>query len=60
MTDVQISFAHESLDYDAKGIKALPYNIEPTRYPPGFSIKKRGLKSEQMLEAISRVLYLCA
>ena len=60
MTDVQLSFAHESLDYDAKGIKALPYNVEPTRYPPGFSIKKRGLKAEQMLEAISRVLYLCA
>ena len=60
MTDVQLSFEQEELDYDAKGIRELPYNVEPTRYPPGFSIKKRGLKEGQLLEAITRVLYLCA
>ena len=59
MTDVQISFEQESIDYDAKGIKELPYNVEPTRYPPGFSIKKRGLSEADTLQAISRVLYLC-
>lgn len=60
MTDIQLSFDHENLDYDAQGLKKLPYTTEPTRYPPGFSIKKRGLKEEQWLEAISRLLYLCA
>jgi transcription-repair coupling factor (superfamily II helicase) len=60
MTDVQLSFDHENLDFDMKGIRGLPFSVEPTRYPPGFSIKKRGLKQEQILEAISRVLYLCA
>ena len=58
MTDVQLSFEQESIDYDAKALKALPYSVEPTRYPPGFSIKKRGLKGKG-LEAISDVLYLC-
>lgn len=60
MTDVQLSFEQEELDYDAKGVRELPYNVEPTRYPPGFSVKKRGLKEGQLLEAISRLLYLCA
>ena len=58
MTDVQLSFEQERIDYDAKALKALPYSVEPTRYPPGFSIKKRGLKGKG-LEAISDVLYLC-
>ena len=60
MTDIQLGFEAENLDYDAKGIKALPYSIEPTRYPPGFSVKKRGLQEDAKLEAISRLLYLCA
>ena len=58
MTDVQLSFEQETIDYDAKALKALPYSVEPTRYPPGFSIKKKGLKGRG-LEAISDVLYLC-
>ncbi len=60
MTDVQISFEQETVDYDAKGLRELSYTVEATRYPPGFSIKKRGLSEEQRLDAISRVLYLCA
>ncbi len=60
MADIQISFHQESLDYDAKTLKTLPFSVEATRYPPGFSVKKRGLKAEDMLEALSRVLYLCA
>ena len=59
MTDVQLSFESESVDYDARTLRELPYNVEPTRYPPGFSIKKRGLKEGELLEAITRVLYLC-
>ncbi len=59
MTDVQISFEMEEVDYDARGVRTLPYGVEPTRYPPGFSIKKRGLKMDELVMAISKVLYLC-
>jgi len=60
LTDIQLSFAQEAIDYDARALKRLPYTLEPTRYPPGFSLKKRGLKSDQLLRALSEVLYLCA
>ncbi len=60
MTDIQIIFEKESLDYDARGLKNLPYSVEVTRYPVGFSIKKRGLHQEKQFDAINRVLYLCA
>jgi transcription-repair coupling factor (superfamily II helicase) len=59
MTDVQLSFAGESLDYDARKLKSLPFTAEATRYPPGFSIKKRGLKGDEILNAVTEVLYLC-
>lgn len=59
MTDIQLSFHQESLDYDTRGLKSLAFSVEPTRYPPGFSIKKRGLKREDHLKAIMDVLYLC-
>jgi transcription-repair coupling factor (superfamily II helicase) len=60
MTDIQLSFAddQESLDYNAKELKGLPYSVEPTRYPPGFSLKKRGLKGEAAPHAIQQFLYL--
>lgn len=60
MTDVQVSFAGEvdGIDYDAKALKDLVFKVEATRYPPGFSVKKRGLKSDALLDAISEVLYL--
>ena len=60
LTDVQISFEQGGLDYDARKLKALPFTAEATRYPPGFSIKKRGLKGDGLLDAISDVLYLTA
>jgi transcription-repair coupling factor (superfamily II helicase) len=62
MTDVQITFENDSgsLDYDARAIKELKFTVEPTRYPPGFSIKKRGLNTEALLDAINQVLFLCA
>lgn len=60
MTDVQLSFHQSALDYDAKQLKALPFYVEATRYPPGFSIKKRGLGGLALLTAIAQVLYLCA
>ena len=60
MTDIQLSFAGASLDYDAKSMRALPYNVEETRFPPGFSLKKRGLKNEDILSALTDILYVCA
>lgn len=61
MTDVQIAFHGDSLDYDARRIRELRFQVEPTRYPPGFSIKKRGLgEGEALLGAISDVLFACA
>jgi len=59
MTDVQISFVgeHDSLDFDAKSLKGLPFQVESTRYPPGFSVKKRGLKPADLPTAVMDVLY---
>ena len=59
MTDVQLTFDHERLDYDARKLKSLPFTAEATRYPPGFSIKKRGVRADEILNAITDVLYLC-
>ena len=60
MTDIQMSFEQETLDYDAKAVRALPYSVEPTRYPPGFSIKKLGLSEANYIDALTKVLYACA
>jgi transcription-repair coupling factor (superfamily II helicase) len=59
MTDVQLSFSDDldSLDFDNRKLKALPFSVEATRYPPGFSIKKRGLKQGEVVSAIQDVLY---
>lgn len=60
MTDVQVAFGAdlESIDYDAKRLKALQFQVEPTRYPPGFSIKRRGLKDTEVPGALMELLYL--
>ncbi|MEJ2668313.1 MAG: transcription-repair coupling factor [Deinococcales bacterium] len=60
MTDVQLSFDEglDALDFDNRRLKALPFSVEATRYPPGFSIKKRGLKAGALPGAIQDVLYL--
>lgn len=60
MTDVQVAFAGDSVDYDAKGLRELKHNVEPTRFPPGFSLKKRGLKPDKLVQALTDMLYLCA
>ena len=62
LTDIQLSFANdqEGIDYDARKLKALPYVVEPTRYPPGFSLKKRGLAPERIPQALTEILYLCS
>lgn len=45
------------IDYDARGLRELPFTAEPTRYPPGFRIAKRGLAPEGYPKALIRVLY---
>lgn len=58
LLDIQIIFhsSPEDLDYDSKSLKSLPYKVEVTQYPPGFSLKKRGL-GEDILKVISDILY---
>ena len=60
MTDIEIAFGGDSVDYDARRIKEMPYSVEPTRYPPGFSLKKRGLAAGDIPGAVSNILYACA
>ncbi len=58
MTDVQISFheAFDELEYDPRALRELPFTAEATRYPPGFSIKKKGLDSEALPKRLQQVL----
>ncbi|MFO7544926.1 MAG: transcription-repair coupling factor [Trueperaceae bacterium] len=60
MTDVQVAFERDldAIDYDAKTLKSMSFAVEPTRYPPGFSIKKRGQKTGDLPGAVMEVLYL--
>jgi transcription-repair coupling factor (superfamily II helicase) len=62
LTEINIVFDKnaDALDYDAKAMKELPHSIEPKKYPPGFSLKKRGLKADELVEAVTRILYLVA
>ncbi|MER3478906.1 MAG: transcription-repair coupling factor [Meiothermus sp.] len=60
LTWLQLVFERWPLDYDAKALRAMPYRIELTQYPPGFRIAKKGLTQEQYAGAISELLYLLA
>lgn len=58
LTWLQLVFERWPIDYDAKALRALPYRIELTQYPPGFRIAKKGLGQEQYSQAVSDLLYL--
>lgn len=58
MLHLQIAFQNSGLDYDAKALRALPFRVEPTQYPPGFRIPKKGLQAQAFIQTISDVLYL--
>jgi transcription-repair coupling factor (superfamily II helicase) len=60
MTHIQIVLDRWPLDYDAKGLRGLPFRAELTQHPAGFRIEKRGLKPEQYAGYISDLLYLVA
>lgn len=55
---LQIAFETSRLDYDAKALRALPFRVEPTQYPPGFRIPKKGSQAQEYIQTISEVLYL--
>jgi transcription-repair coupling factor (superfamily II helicase) len=59
MTDVQVAFHRSDIDYDARAVREISVRIERTQYPPGFSLKRRGVDGERMLQAISELLYAC-
>ncbi|GIW24957.1 transcription-repair coupling factor [Meiothermus sp.] len=58
MLHLQIAFETARLDYDAKALRALPFRLEPTQYPPGFRIPKKGLAPQEYVPALNEVLYL--
>ena len=60
-TDIQMSFVldQKDIDFDSRKLIDLPYSVEPTKYPPGFSLKKRGLAPEKFPQALMEILYLC-
>jgi len=55
---LQVAFEHWPLDYDSKGLRELPVRAEPTQYPPGFRLPKKGLNPNQYVQLISDLLYL--
>ncbi|MDZ7708157.1 MAG: transcription-repair coupling factor [Trueperaceae bacterium] len=59
MTDVQVTFRanFDELDYDPRKLRDLAFTAEATRYPPGFSVKKRGLASADVPQALQQLLY---
>ena len=58
-SDVQISFKaqFDELDYDPQKLRQFDVPVEATRYPPGFSITKRGIKSADLPSLLQRILY---
>jgi transcription-repair coupling factor (superfamily II helicase) len=48
------------LDYDAKVAKNHPNKLEVTKYPPGFTLEKKGLKPDEYVKALLEALYAFA
>lgn len=58
MLYIQIAFESSRLDYDAKALRKFEYRIEPTQYPPGFRVHKKGIQPTQYAAVLSDLLYL--
>ncbi|AWN22795.1 transcription-repair coupling factor [Deinococcus irradiatisoli] len=56
MTDLQITFAYKSLDYDASGLKKFPHKTEVSTFPPSVKIQKRGIKPDDYARTLIDVL----
>jgi transcription-repair coupling factor (superfamily II helicase) len=62
MTQLVVQFAPNrgSLDYDARAAKNHPNKLMVTKYPPGFTLEKKGLKPDEYARAILEALYAFA
>ncbi len=62
MTQLMVQFAPNrgKLDYDAKATKNHPNKLQVTKYPPGFTLEKKGLKPDEYARAILEALYAFA
>lgn len=58
LTSVQIAFESRAIDYDARGMKQLPFRVDATRYPPGLAIRKSGVDPQDLAGCVLQVLFL--
>lgn len=56
MTDLQITFAYKSLDYDAAGLKKFPHKTEVVTFPLSVKVQKRGIKPDEYARTLIDVL----
>ncbi len=57
---VQFAPDRGKLDYDAKAAKNHPNKLSVTKYPPGFTLEKKGLKPDEYVKALLEALYAFA
>ena len=56
MTQLQITFAYKSLDYDAAGLKKFPHKTEVQTFPPSVKLEKRGIKPDDYARMLIELL----
>ncbi|CAM3495379.1 DEAD/DEAH box helicase [Deinococcus saxicola] len=56
MTELQVTFAYKSLDYDAAGLKRFPHKTEVQTFPPSVKMEKRGIKPDDYARMIIELL----
>ncbi|GHF32621.1 transcription-repair coupling factor (superfamily II helicase) [Deinococcus metalli] len=56
MTDLQITFAYKTLDYDAAGLKRYPHKTEVQTFPPSVKVEKRGVRPDEYARTLIDLL----
>ena len=56
MTQLQVTFAYKSLDYDAAGLKKFPHKTEVQTFPPSVKLDKRGIKPDDYARILIELL----
>ncbi|UBV43479.1 transcription-repair coupling factor [Deinococcus taeanensis] len=56
MTQLQVTFAYKSLDYDAPGLKRFPFRTEVVTFPPSVKLEKRGVKPDDYARTLIDLL----
>ncbi|THF88620.1 transcription-repair coupling factor [Deinococcus sp. KSM4-11] len=56
MTELQVTFAYKTLDYDAAGLKRYPHKTEVQTFPPSVKIEKRGIKPDEYARTLIDLL----